>query len=121
MSPSHPAKAVWWLRALGALPFGLLYAFTGALAWLARYVVRFKVNIVRDNLTRCFPERSGREIDALVNAYYRQLGQVVAEILKTTGLSREQLKQHFTTENFDGIDAEITAGRSIIILGAHLA
>jgi KDO2-lipid IV(A) lauroyltransferase len=102
------------------LPWGVLYGFAAVLAFLARYVVRFKVHIVRDNLARCFPQASAREIDALVNAYYRQLGQVVAEILKTTGLSREQLAAHFTTENFDSLYAETSAGRSVLVLGAHL-
>ena len=107
------------LRMLGALPFGLLYGFAAVLAFIARYVVRFKVHIVRDNLAGCFPQASAREINALVNAYYRQLGQVVAEILKTTGLSREQLAAHFTTENFESICAETSAGRSVLVLGAH--
>ncbi len=120
MSPPPANKAVWWLRVFGALPWSVLYAFTAFVAFLARHVVRFKLDIVRDNLTQCFPERSAHEIDALVNAYYRQLGQVAAEILKTTGLSGEQLETHFTNENFEAIDAEIAAGRSVIILGAHL-
>ncbi|HEX4376730.1 MAG TPA: lysophospholipid acyltransferase family protein [Steroidobacteraceae bacterium] len=120
MSPPTPGRAVWWLRICSALPWGVIYALTGLLGFLARYVVRFKVGIVRDNLARCFPERSGREINALVNAYYRQLGQVVAEILKTNGLSAEQMKTHFTTEGFELIDAEIAAGRSVITLGAHM-
>jgi Kdo2-lipid IVA lauroyltransferase/acyltransferase len=121
MDPPRTAEPVWWLRLLGAMPWGLLYGFMAAIAFLARYVVRFKVKIVRDNLARCFPERSAAEIDTLVNAYYRQLGQVVAEILKTTGLSRDELKSHFTTAGFERIQAEVDAGRSIIILGAHLA
>jgi Kdo2-lipid IVA lauroyltransferase/acyltransferase len=120
MSPPPPGRAAWWLRACGALPWGVLYTFTAFVAFLARYVVRFKLDIVRDNLSRCFPELRRREIDVLVNAYYRQLGQVVAEILKTTGLSAEQLRTHFTAENFEPIHSEIAAGRSVLILGAHL-
>jgi KDO2-lipid IV(A) lauroyltransferase len=121
MNAPPPAKPVFWLRALGALPVALLYAFTSVVAWLARYVVRFRVPIVRDNLARCFPQASAREITKLTNAYYRQLGQVVAEIFKITGLTREQLKSRFTAENFELVQAEIDAGRSVIVLGGHLA
>jgi KDO2-lipid IV(A) lauroyltransferase len=121
MNPPPAAKAVWWLRLIGALPWGVVYASTAVLALLARYVLRFKLGIIRDNLTRCFPQASAREINSLMTAFYRNLGQVVAEMLKTTGLSAEQLGGHLIRENFEAIDAEIAAGRSVIMLGAHLA
>src|SRR5580700_9588738 len=81
------APSAFWVRAVAALPWSVLYGFAALLALLARYVVRFKVSIARENLQRCFPERSKAEINALLSAYYRQLAQVAVEFLKMAGMS----------------------------------
>jgi Kdo2-lipid IVA lauroyltransferase/acyltransferase len=108
-----------WLRALSRLPFEVLYALTGAIIWLLRHGVRFRVAVARDNLRRCFPERSERQIDALLGDYYRQLGQVAAEFIKMASLSADQLRAHLHVQNVDRVDAETRAGRSVLLLGAH--
>jgi KDO2-lipid IV(A) lauroyltransferase len=96
-----------------------LYAIAALLAFLARHVLRFRVGIARDNLQRCFPERSPAEINALLNAYYRQLGQVAVEFLKMAGMSAQQMRAHLRPLNFDLVRAETRAGRSVILLAAH--
>jgi len=108
-----------WLRVLSRLPFGVLYALTGAIVWVLRHAVRFRVAVARDNLRRCFPERTEREIDALLGAYYRQLGQVAAEFIKMASLSADQLRAHLHVHNVERVDAETRAGRSVLLLGAH--
>jgi KDO2-lipid IV(A) lauroyltransferase len=122
--PKKPAvpgygRSALWVRAIAALPWGVLYAIASVLAYLARHVVRFKLSIARENLQRCFPDRSKAEIDALLTAYYRQLAQVAVEFLKMAGLSREQMQARMTASNFDLVRAETNAGRSVILLAAH--
>jgi KDO2-lipid IV(A) lauroyltransferase len=112
-------RSALWLRALSRLPFGVLYALTGAITWVLRHGVRFRVAVARDNLRRCFPERTEREIDTLLGAYYRQLGQVAAEFIKMASLSADQLRSHLHVQNVERVDAETRAGRSVLLLGAH--
>jgi KDO2-lipid IV(A) lauroyltransferase len=116
---SSAGKPAWWLRALSRLPFGALYALTGAIMWVLRRVFQFRVAVARENLSRCFPERSAGEIEELLGQYYRQLSQVAAEFIKTADLSADQLRSHLTLHNVDRIDAETRAGRSVLLLGAH--
>jgi KDO2-lipid IV(A) lauroyltransferase len=87
--------------------------------WLLRTVLRFRVVVARDNLRRCFPERSEAEIDALLGQYYRQLAQVAAEFIKMADLSADQLRAHLQVQNVERVDAETRAGRSVLLLGAH--
>ena len=75
--------------------------------------------MARENLQRCFPERSKAEIDALLNAYYRQLAQVAVEFLKMAGMSAEQMQARLRPLNFERVRAETAAGRSVILLAAH--
>jgi len=109
----------WWLRALSRLPFGALYALTGAIIWVLRHGFRFRVAVARDNLQRCFPDKSAAEIERLLGDYYRQLGQVAAEFIKMADLSADELRSHLTLHNVERIQAETRAGRSVLLLGAH--
>jgi KDO2-lipid IV(A) lauroyltransferase len=108
-----------WIRALAALPWSVLYGITSVLAFLARHVFRFRVAIARDNLSRCFPQASSAQINALLSAYYRQLGQVVAEFIKIASLSAQQMRERVTAIGFDQVRAETGAGRSVILVAAH--
>jgi KDO2-lipid IV(A) lauroyltransferase len=116
---SNDSRPALWARVLASLPWGVLYGLAAGVTWLARHVLRFRVAIARDNLARCFPERGPAQIEALISAHYRQLGQVIAEFLKTFGMPAEQLRPHIQPQGFEAINAEIRAGRSVITLGSH--
>jgi KDO2-lipid IV(A) lauroyltransferase len=107
------------VRAIAALPWWMLYAVAELLAFVARYLVRFKVAIARENLQGCFPELPPAQINRLLTAYYRQLAQVAVEFLKTASLSAQQLCSHITAINFEQVRAQTDAGRSVILLAAH--
>jgi KDO2-lipid IV(A) lauroyltransferase len=113
------ARPAWWLRALSRLPFGALYALTGGIIWVLRHGFRFRVAVARDNLQRCFPDKSAAEIERILADYYRQLGQVAAEFIKMADLSADELRSHLTLHNVERIHAETRAGRSVLLLGAH--
>jgi Kdo2-lipid IVA lauroyltransferase/acyltransferase len=108
-----------WLRALSRLPFGVLYALTGAIIWVLRRGLRFRVAVACDNLRRCFPDRTEREIEGLLGDYYRQLGQVAAEFIKMASLTADELRSHLQVQNIERVNAETRAGRSVLLLGAH--
>src|SRR5580658_9227668 len=112
--PTDSGRSALWVRAIASLPWSVLYALAAVLAFLARYVVRFKVSIARDNLQRCFPELPHGAINRLLSAYYRQLGQVVVEFLKIASMSPEQMRSHITPINFERVRAQTDAGRSVI-------
>jgi Kdo2-lipid IVA lauroyltransferase/acyltransferase len=116
---SEHGRSALWIRALSRLPFGALYRLTALIMWLLRHVFRFRVAVARDNLRRCFPERSESEIDALLEHYYRQLSQVAAEFIKMADLSADQLRSHLEVHNVERVSAETSAGRSVLLLGAH--
>lgn len=109
-----------WLRALGRLPLWLLYALGALLAFLLRYVLLYRVRIARENLRACFPDRDAAAIRGFLDAYYRRLGQIIAECLKLAGLSARQLRERVRFANLELVQRELGAGRSVILLAAHL-
>jgi KDO2-lipid IV(A) lauroyltransferase len=121
VSPSSPnADLPLWLRLLARLPFGSLYALAAALALLLRYVLHYRVSVARSNLQRSFPDLPPRRIESILNDYYRRLGQIIAECLKLATISAEELRQRVIITNLHLLQREIDAGRSVILLAAHL-
>jgi len=112
-------RSAWWLRALASLPWAALYALAAVLGLLLRHVVRYRVSVVRANLQRCFPELSGAQIGALLAAYYRQLGQVAAECIKLVRLPAAAMRARVPVVAFEPVQAELDAGRSVLLLAAH--
>ena len=112
-------RSALWIRALSRLPFAVLYALTALIMWLLRHGLRFRVAVARDNLSRCFPDRSAAEIESLLDAYYRQLSQVAAEFLKMAHMSAGELRARLQVQNAERVHAETRAGRSVLLLGAH--
>jgi KDO2-lipid IV(A) lauroyltransferase len=109
-----------WLRALARLPFGVLYALGALGSLLLRYVLHYRVRIARDNLRRCFPEFDAQRIDDILNSYYRSVGQIAVEILKLATLSADQLRQRVRFTNIELVQDQLSSGRSVILLAAHL-
>jgi len=121
MNAAAPPPPALWIRALSRLPFALLYALTASISLLLRYVMRQRVGIARTNLRRCFPSKSAAEIESLIRAYYRHLGQVAAECLKMATLPAHEMRLRLRFTNSELLSAETDAGRSVLLLGSHLA
>ena len=108
------------LRLLARLPFGALYALTQAIALLLRYGLRYRLQTVQGNLRRCFPNLRPAALDKIVARYYRHLGEVAAEVIKLASLSADELRERVRFPNLDLVQQETRAGRSVILLAAHL-
>jgi KDO2-lipid IV(A) lauroyltransferase len=112
-------RSAWWLRLLAALPWGVLYGLAAVLVFLLRHVVRYRVSVVRANLQRCFPELTRTQVDALLGAYYRQLGQVAVEFVRMLRMPADEMRARVPVVDFEPVQAELDAGRSVLLLAAH--
>ncbi len=107
-------------RLVSRLPFPLLYALAWCGYLLLYYVVRYRRDTVRQNLSRAFPEKSEREVTELGRKFYRQLCQVALEIIKAARMSRADFRERVTLENPELLrDCSEGFTRSIIVLTIH--
>jgi KDO2-lipid IV(A) lauroyltransferase len=109
----------WWLRMLSRLPLRVLYACAAAAVWLMRRVVRHRGQTVRTNLERSFPNLPRPARRLIEDRYYANLSQVLAEVLKMGGLSREELRERVRFSNAQVIQEVIASGRSALLVCAH--
>ena len=86
-------------RALSWLPFPLLYAAAWLGYLLIYYVVAYRKDVVRKNLSMAFPDKSEREITVLGKKFYKQFTETAFEIIKARRMSKEDFRQRIKIVN----------------------
>lgn len=95
---------LWYLLSL--LPLRVLYFLSDLLFYPLYYAVRYRRDIIRDNLTQSFPEKSREEIIRIEKQFYAFFCDYVVETLKLFSISEKQLKRRMT---FEGADEMVRA------------
>jgi len=86
-------------RLISYLPFPVLYGLAYLAYLLLYFVFRYRREVVRQNLSRAFPEKTDKERTALGKAFYRRLSQVALEILKARRMHPEEFLQRVRVVN----------------------
>jgi KDO2-lipid IV(A) lauroyltransferase len=108
-----------FFRLLSMLPLPVLYRLGATVYFVAHRLLRWRRGIAATNLARAFPEKTAAERAAILAQSYRNLGDLIAEILWSYGATREQLAERVQVENAELINDETRAGRSVLLMTAH--
>lgn len=106
-------------RLLGRLPLPLLYALSSLAAALIYHVMRYRRDVIADNLAQAFPELSATQRCAIGKGVYRHFCDLGVEILASPALSREQFHARVTLENPELLDQFKDRQQSILFLTCH--
>lgn len=80
----------------------MLYFLADCLVYpLLRYVVRYRLKIVRKNIRLSFPEKSEAQRNTIVNAFYHHFADVLVEIIHGYRASDEEMRQRVCFENME--------------------
>jgi len=94
------------------------YALTGFGAWLALRVIGLRRSVVRDNLRRSFPGWTRDRLRAVEREFARRQGEIAAEVLYSSRLSADELRDRVTVTN-PQLLAAAGQPRPMLLLGAH--
>lgn len=119
------ARLSYWLvlgflYPLSRLPFGVLYLLSDGLYYLVYYLARYRRKVVRQNLTRAFPEKKQTEIFAIERRFYRSFCDVILENVKFLTISAYELERRFKIVNHDVVDELYEQRRSAITTLGHM-
>lgn len=89
------------------------------LAWILRVVVKYRKEVIRNNLSSCFPDADPETISRWAKAYYLHLTDVVVEMLKMISMSPETLDQRLTIINEEEAAEFVKEKKGGIILASH--
>ncbi len=104
---------------LAKLPLSLLYLLARVIYFLTYYVVRYRRRVVFDHLRTAFPDYSDSQTRALAKNYYRNLADVLVEVVKARRISESELNERVKHKNFELLDQLVAQGKSIILLSSH--
>src|ERR1700746_3072390 len=118
-APASSVRPAWCLLLLARLPFGLLYGCAALIGALAYYVYPYRVHVVRENLTRAFPDFDDARLQQVIRAYYLGFAQMLVEVLKATRLSPAELRRRVRIVNLEPVRALLAQGHSVLLVAAH--
>lgn len=69
------------MHLFGRLPLSVHYFNSRWIAWILEHVVKYRRNVVEDNLFHAFPDKSGEELQQIRSEFYRHFVRVFLEAL----------------------------------------
>lgn len=109
------------LWVISRLPFGMLYFLSDGIFILVYRVIRYRRKVVRDNLNLVFPDKSEQELESIEKKFYAHLCDMFLEMVKTMGITRQELDRRFTFSNLDVLRSLEEQGKSVMLMFPHYA
>jgi KDO2-lipid IV(A) lauroyltransferase len=110
-------KAIAWI--ISKLPFPLLYILSDCLYIFLFYIIGYRKKVVITNLNNAFPDNPKRNINKIARQYYRNLADVILEIIKLRSITSDQLLKRFSFENILVFRNLFKANKSVILSIGH--
>jgi KDO2-lipid IV(A) lauroyltransferase len=107
---------------LALLPFPLMYGFSDFINLLLYHVLRYRREVVRQNLQSSFPEKNLTEIIAIEKKFYHHFCDLFLETFKTLTISKENMVKHceLTREAQTLFDQLADERQNFIVVMGHL-
>jgi KDO2-lipid IV(A) lauroyltransferase len=104
---------------LSFLPFWLMYRISDVMYFFLYYIIKYRRNVVEQNLRKSFPEKSTKEINRLSKIYYAYLCDLTLESFKKLTMSRKQTLKHIKFKDTALFDKLFEEKKSLILLMGH--
>ena len=104
---------------LSSLPLRVHYLISNLLYYLLRYVVRYRLKVVRQNLFTSFPEKTEKELRKIERDFYRFFSDYIVESFKLLTISQEEMKRRLVFKGMDKIEKAIEDGQSCALYLGH--
>ena len=109
------------IRIFSLLPLSLLYGIADYIIYpLVRYVVRYRLKLVRKNIRLSFPEKSEDGRNAIIDAFYHHFTDILVEIIYGYRASDEEMRQRVVFENMEVLEDLARKKHGVIAYLGHM-
>jgi len=108
-----------WL--ISKLPWPLFYLLSDFVYFILYRVVRYRRDVVTNNLKLAFPEKTFEEIKSIRKKFYSHMCDMFLEMVKSISISHEETQRRYKYKNLEVLQKLEAEDKSIIILAAHYA
>jgi KDO2-lipid IV(A) lauroyltransferase len=109
--------SITWV--LHILPDRVLYLFSDFLYLIANHVVRYRKQVVLDNLSRAFPGYGRGEIEQIARKYYHHLCDLLLESAVFLFYSKKKALQKISYRNQGLLEDLYKKGKQVVAVTAH--
>lgn len=78
------------------LPLRVLYLFSDGIYFIVYHLAGYRKNVVMQNLSQAFPEKTEKERMKIAAKFYRSLTDMIVETIKLMTISERRLQKRFT-------------------------
>lgn len=108
-----------WL--ISKLPFTLFYFVSDCLYVLLYYIVGYRRKTVRANIQMTMPELSDKKVREIEKKFYRHLGDIFLETIKSMTICEKELQKRYHFTNLDLVHKVEKQGKSVTLFCSHYA
>jgi KDO2-lipid IV(A) lauroyltransferase len=103
---------------LSLLPWKVLYFISDGIYALVYYVIGYRRDIVMNNLSIAFPDKTEKERLQIAKGFYHNFIDTFIETIKLLSVSKKQFSKRVTT-NVELLNELYPSGQSVIITAGH--
>lgn len=104
---------------MGLLPDWFLYRILGPfICFVLHRIVHYRLEVVRENLKKSFPEKSEEELQRIEKDFYCTLSEIFVDTFKLSVISRRKILRRMTYRNYREVEEKMQ-GRSWISAMSH--
>ena len=102
------------------LPLSILYILSDVLNFFLFNVFSYRKDVVYRNLRNSFPDKTDEEINVIARKYYRNLSDIIIEVLKLRHISKRQLIKRISIKNIELLKDYYNQNKKAIAAVAHI-
>ena len=106
-------------KAIALIPLSLLYLVSNLMYYILYDVIHYRRNIVRTNLSNCFPEKNINEILCIEQKFYHHFCDLFLETIKLLHVTEKDINDRIVVDNTELIEKSALNNRPIILYLGH--
>jgi KDO2-lipid IV(A) lauroyltransferase len=107
------------IKPLSLLPIQVLHLLSYLVYLVVYKLIGYRTKVVYSNLRGSFPEKSDKEILAIMSKFYLHLCDLIVESVKGFSISDKGVKQRMKFKNMEVVERLHREGKHLVVAGGH--
>jgi len=110
-----------FITVVSYLPFKVLYVVSDITYIIMYKIIKYRVDVVSNNLQLAFPDKSVSERKLIEKKFYKHFADLFVEMIKAFNMSKSVMQKHFIFNNVDVLNELLAKNQNVIVVGGHYA
>jgi len=110
---------IFFLKIVARFPFWMIYFLSDIFYFIVYYIVGYRKEVVIQNLSNSFPEKSEKEIKQISKKYFHHFSDLILESIKMRNMNAADFRKRMVIKNADEVNKYYDKGKSIVLFTMH--